>query len=186
MNSSPGRQQGGLPRDLNVPGVNEVHKTSLTTEFTSFFRSEYPRLVAYLTRLGARWFDALDAAQRAMIMLYQNWDTVTNPRAWSRTVARRELVKLTARLAAEIPTNELSDVNPQTHVDRTDESLQVADTLRGLSPRQRQVMFLTIDGYKPNEIASILGLHTTTVSSYLVVARRVLRGHLLSEDDTSL
>ena len=51
-----------------------------------------PYLMLSLMKCGANEQEAADAAQKAFWLLLRKWNTVSNPRAWLRTVAFRQLL----------------------------------------------------------------------------------------------
>lgn len=154
-------------------------------EFSTFYRTHVQRVVAFLRFQGATWAEAADTAQEAMIKAYQRWGSLTRPDAWVRTVATREFIRRRVNgredpteLTPEPVTALLRD--PTADAAASDaEELQVQQLLQQLSPRQRQVLAWTYDGYPPAEIAQHLSTpdHPVTsdaVRASLKLARRTL------------
>jgi RNA polymerase sigma factor (sigma-70 family) len=154
-------------------------------EFSAFYRTHVERVVVFLRFQGATWAEAADAAQEAMTRAYQRWGSLTRPDAWVRTVATREFIRRRvngredpAELTPEPVTALLRD--PTADAAESDaEELQVRQRLQQLSPRQRQVLAWTYDGYTPTEIAQHLSTpdHPVTsdaVRANLRLARRTL------------
>ncbi|MCD2191336.1 RNA polymerase sigma factor [Actinomycetospora soli] len=144
-------------------------------EFSDFYRDRTPKLVVFLRYLGASLDDAADVAQETMRKAYERFSPLTNPVAWTRTVAAREWH---ARASRARPETSLEDA-PASHAllrarddiaefESRAESLNLVATL---PRRQRQVLAATYDGATPTEIARDLGLTAATVRSTLRHAR---------------
>jgi RNA polymerase sigma factor (sigma-70 family) len=152
-------------------------------DFAAFYRSAYPRLMAFLLYLGASPADAGEVAQDTMTLAFQNWPAIRNPNAWSRTVAGRGLVRRVAAVAPEDPAAEPPEPVPSLagvpdQVLEWEQRHDILRLVRGLPPRQRQVMAWTLDGYTPAEIADALGLSPEAVRQNLHRARTALATRL--------
>jgi RNA polymerase sigma-70 factor (ECF subfamily) len=150
-------------------------------EFTVFYRNDLPAVTAFLLYLGASLPDAADVAQEAMTEAYQKWSTIKHPKTWVRTVASRKLIRR-AHTVHESPAGDIPEPTPLLpSPPPTAEWEERHDVLRmiALLPyRQRQVMAWAFDGYRPAEIADILGLPSTVVRRSLCDARKALANHL--------
>ncbi len=161
---SPQGDHGAIPAEL--PG------------FAVFFTAEYPRVVHSLMRAGATYEEAEDATQDAMQELLRMWPDCKSPAGWVRTVAWHAYCKKAERnrkrLALESRNARLS---ASVSADRAepDEHQKVLEILRGLPPRQGQVLALHLDGYSAQEIAALLGVKASTVRSNLRHALATLR-----------
>jgi DNA-directed RNA polymerase specialized sigma24 family protein len=62
--------------------------------FDSFFQKRFSRTVVLLVAMGASRADAEDAAQEAMILAWNQWDSIREPAAWARTVAVRAYLRM--------------------------------------------------------------------------------------------
>ena len=172
----PGRSQ--LPAAFTAPEAG--------LPFPDFYRSHTLALVAFVMWLGARAEEAADVAQEAMTRAWQNWEGITSPRAWVRTVASHEYYRRIKachdELAAEIPGPLLG---PGMAADEAAmlgaEQARVLDVLRLLPYRQRQVLAWYYDGYTPAEIAAVLDLDSGAVRASLHKARETLKRHLTGE-----
>ena len=71
-------------------------------------------------------------------------------------------------------------------LDEVELRVALEEAMQDLSPRQRQVMALTIYGYKQREIARGLGIAPRTVREYLSIARDRLRRTLLNSTSNGL
>ncbi|GHG52134.1 hypothetical protein GCM10018779_12950 [Streptomyces griseocarneus] len=104
-----------------------------------------------------------------------------SPAGWVRTVAWhaycRKAERNRKRLALESRNARLAGSAP---ADRTepDEHEKVLEILRGLPPRQGQVLALHLDGYTAPEIAALISVKASTVRSNLRHALATLRGSL--------
>jgi RNA polymerase sigma factor (sigma-70 family) len=157
-------------------------------KFEDFYRLDFPRLVAFLMYQGAALPEAQDAATEAMVGAYRNWQTISQPRAWVRVVAARNLQK-----------RRLRDLRESSHLIEEDEAATRSDDataeervqwnealrlIRALPDGQRKVMALMFDGFTPSEIAGILHQSPETVRSHLRHARKALRARLTHEAST--
>jgi RNA polymerase sigma factor (sigma-70 family) len=155
-------------------------------DFEEFYRDFTPRLVRFLLWHGAELHLAADVAQETMRRAYRGWGRITQPGAWARTVAGRELT----RRLVEQEHEALCDQVPERPVLLTEsaglseERNQVLTLLRRLPPRQRQVMAWTYDGYTPQEIARILQISDDAVRSNLYKARTALATSLREQGVT--
>jgi RNA polymerase sigma factor (sigma-70 family) len=148
--------------------------------FEAFFRSDFPRLVAFLRLIGATSAEAEDAAMEAFVSAFRDWDSITQPRAWIRVVAQRALMKSRVRhdradsafMAIHRPTNPAAEWS---------ERENVIEMLRALPQRQRIVMAYAIDGFDSEEIAQLLGISPQTVRSNLRHARKSLAARLAQQ-----
>ncbi|MEV6489829.1 RNA polymerase sigma factor [Actinoplanes sp. NPDC051633] len=158
------------------PAVGEVRDA----QFRTFYLSTTPRLVRFLLWQGADLNTAADVAQETMRRAHRDWLYLSDPAAWVRVVAARELIRLQLKseretLFAEVPE---STVLPPDITCLSDEREAVLGLLRRLPPRQRQVMAWTIDGYGPQEIAKILDITEEATRSNLYKARSALTSFL--------
>lgn len=190
----PGAADGpGIPRPpqagpaAGTPGTAGPAQGS-EDEFADYYRDHIRRLTAYLIYQGAAAHLAADIAQDAMITVYQRWAEIESPRPYTWRVAYRAFLRRVLG-EREQPVGEVPE--PAALLPRPGEAeawLQEQDIIhvvRALSPRQRQVFALTIDGWTPAEIAELLGLDSATVRSSLKKARRNADGHRRNRDDAT-
>ncbi|MCQ8770492.1 sigma-70 family RNA polymerase sigma factor [Streptomyces sp. AA8] len=149
--------------------------------FAAFFTTEYPRVVHSLMRAGATYEEAEDAAQDAMQEFLRTSPGCKSPAGWVRTVAWHAYCKKAERnrrrLALESRSARLSGTVPPDRAE-PDEHEQVLEILRGLPPRQGQVLALHLDGYSAQETAELLSVKASTVRSNLRHAITTLRSLL--------
>ncbi len=172
-----------LPRDpLPRPELAQpLADTENFASFNEFYRGSVPILVVFLVWQGARLDDATDIAQETMTTAYRWWPKIDHPKAWSRTMASRKLARHIASIEEDpiehpSPRNSLMPVSIDVRI--WEQRHPVLAVLNRLSPRQRQVMAWTLDGYAPAEIASELQISFQTVRANLAQARRTLAAHL--------
>jgi RNA polymerase sigma-70 factor (ECF subfamily) len=155
-------------------------------DFETFFRENLTAVTSFLIRSGAGRIEAEDAVQEAMVLAYRSWSTIRHPRAWVRLVSWRLYTASGVKVDEVADTRRSDDLLNSLAVDDLfvllgDEQRRVVAALRRLPLAQRVVMAWYYDGYRPWEIALILGKPASTVRSDLRFARSRLR-HQLSGD----
>jgi RNA polymerase sigma-70 factor (ECF subfamily) len=154
-----------------------VDRTAQDAEFTLFYTGELARLVSFLVVQGARPAVAAEVAQDAMTEAYRHWDAIDSPRAWVRVVGSRTWWRRAESDRAEVPREVLPEHGAwlsQEASDDIENRHTFLGLLRGLPQAQREVMAWTYDGYRPTEIAALLGKPPATVRSLLRDARAAL------------
>jgi RNA polymerase sigma-70 factor (ECF subfamily) len=150
----------------------------VSDDFEGFFRAEYRGLVVYVRSLGARHADAEDAASEAMLQAHRRWRSLRQPRNWTRKAAyhaylqqkeKSDRLRRYCQLLAG--KGHLGDAV----VSGVEGEELVRQALGRLPSTQAAVVALTLDGYRPEEIAEILGKSSEAVRSSLREARRKLR-----------
>jgi RNA polymerase sigma factor (sigma-70 family) len=154
--------------------------------FASFFRQRFSRTVVLLLAMGASRADAEDATQEAMILAWQQWESLDNPAAWVRTVAVRTFWRRARALGLQEVVTDRGTAAEQSAVDVdlavfTEEQQGILRRLRGLPRAQRTVFALYYDGLSCEEIATLLDKTPATVRSNLRYARQALREVTVSE-----
>ncbi|MGW1364915.1 RNA polymerase sigma factor [Streptomyces chartreusis] len=152
--------------------------------FKAFFENQWPKVVSsliYYHRFPHQI--AEDAASRAMVRLLLDWSKVQSPKAWLRTVAVREAVRLAQQQHAALPDTDLADERAEAELDAVELALMVGAALKTLPPKQQKVMALTIADMKPEEIADELGCTAEQARGNLAHARRALRRALGTEEE---
>lgn len=157
-----------------------------TEEFEAFYREFTPKLVGFLIRQGARLSIAAEITQDTMLTAFRKWAEISNPPAWARRVASRELIRHLSRADADLcehvpePSPLLASPNAAAEWEQQQDLLRL---LADLPPRQRQIMAWKYDGHSPAEIAEELGISPETVRSSLLKARRVLATRLAQGEE---
>jgi RNA polymerase sigma factor (sigma-70 family) len=154
-----------------------------TTEFDAFYEREMPRLVLFVTvSTGLDAHAAADVAQATFEKALPRWPTLRNPRAWLYRVAHHEALARSEAVRREVPVDVVPDRPDQLSAalaaELRAEQLEVLAHLRGLPPKQRQVMTWTLAGFADAEIADGLGLSTDAVKQSRYYARRNLAKRL--------
>jgi RNA polymerase sigma-70 factor (ECF subfamily) len=147
-------------------------------EFTLFYESDMPALVAFLSVHGARLDEAAEVAQVAMAQAWWQWDSIDHPRAWVRVVAPRIWWKRIDGERRESPCAEVPERScllSQQESDEVEARHTLIALLRPMPMRQRQILAWTYDGYAPAEIAELLKLSPEAVRANLYKARQALK-----------
>jgi RNA polymerase sigma factor (sigma-70 family) len=165
------------------PAVGEKLDCVSAAEIGPFYEREMPRLVLFVTiSAGLDVHAAADVAQTAFEKALPRWPTLRNPRAWLYRVAHHEALARCEAVRREVPVDAVPDRPDQLSADLAAELLaeqrQVLTHLRGLPPKQRQVMTWTLAGFGDAEIAGALGLSTDAVKQSRYYARRNLAKRL--------
>ncbi|RCH59585.1 sigma-70 family RNA polymerase sigma factor [Streptomyces sp. SDr-06] len=181
MNRHDPTEEAGPPTTDGRPAgkahLEEARRTrrSVDREFSAFYRSTIDKLVGFLIHQGASLPVAADIAQDAMTTAYRRWEEIKQPSAWLHTVASRAL----ARRIADVREDAFDQVPEPTALLPHPEALaeweehqEILRVLRGLPPRQRQVLAWTLSGYSPAEIAEELHIAPEAVRASLKKARR--------------
>src|SRR5918997_4750293 len=161
-----------------------------------FYDSEYHEVVRFVMRAGASLTDAEDAAQEAFMDSWTlaqepvQWHTITNPRAWIRTVALRKYrrppgPRRTLQLAhgVDTPDQAAPGLDPGELTAQADLLLHA---LRGLEEDTQTVMAFPLDGFLSQTTADLMGqlgyaeITEQKVRDLLAKARRHLRRDLAS------
>jgi RNA polymerase sigma factor (sigma-70 family) len=119
--------------------------------------------------------DGDDAMQETMIQVLKNLRSLREPAAlhgWVRRIAVREALKLARARRALVAVEHL----PERPADDAATRVEIADTLRQLSPHQRAVLLLRdLEGFSEAEAAALLEVEVGTVKSRLHRARTAFR-----------
>jgi RNA polymerase sigma-70 factor (ECF subfamily) len=170
-------------------------RPSLPDGFERFFRENYRTLLKQARYAGAGMHDADDAVAATMADLYANWDRVDEPLAWARRAVVRYFVKNKTRSLDRVRARQVQN-NTGVPVGGDDANLTSWEDwqwikqllLDLLTPEQREVMSLVVDGFTPSEIADMIGSTPAAVRQRLSLARRPLarawRQHQAAESDT--
>jgi RNA polymerase sigma-70 factor (ECF subfamily) len=154
-------------------------------EFTAFYTTSVPRLVAFLRWQGASLPDAADCVQDAMAQCYRRWSDIESPYTWCRVAASRLYARRIARVL-EDPVEDLERAGqpllaPDLDIDEFEQRHDFLRLLDQLPPRQRQVLAWTYDGATPTEIADTLHITPDATRASLTKARATLRRLLRPE-----
>lgn len=130
--------------------------------------------------MGASRADAEDATQEAMILAWQQWESLDSPAAWVRTVAVRTFWRRARAQGLQEAATDKDTAADQSAVDAdlvvfTEEQQDILRRLRELPKVQRTVFALYYDGLSCEEIADLLDKTPATVRSNLRHARQSLK-----------
>lgn len=150
-------------------------------DFTEFFRDVEPKVVGMLIVYGLSTWEAEDIAQEAMADMFEKWpaqesfDYGESARyafimaiSKTRDLWRRDRFRKSALHAAL----RVLWCDPVAEIVIRDEALLLA---RRLPRNQRRVFLLTYHGLSTEEIADLLQISASAVSSHLSTARKALR-----------
>ena len=149
-------------------------------EFQQFFTELFPVAYRVAMRLVNNIAEAEDIAAEALARVFARWPRV-------RALERREAWVL--RVASNLAIDHVRRKTPVPPVissrDETDAAttrLALADALRDLPRRQREVVVLRhLHGYTQDEVARALGVSTETVKTHLARGVAALRTTLGDE-----
>jgi RNA polymerase sigma factor (sigma-70 family) len=144
---------------------------------------------AAFSRLGSREM-AEDAAQEAFVEAFLHLDGLREPAAfpgWFRQILRRQCTRLLRGAhPVAVPLEVVDHVpapepGPEAEAIRSERRRRVQEAIRALPESEREATLLYyMRGCSQPEIASFLGVPTTTVKKRLYTARRRLQDGLLS------
>jgi RNA polymerase sigma factor (sigma-70 family) len=155
-----------------------------TEELEAFFTVQFPILARILVLGGASKEEAEDAAQKAMIELYERLQpgkkAIENPAAWVRRAAISHFVRERERDRERLPRAiKGGHLAPQAYADDEltawEEEQLVARFLEKLTPTQHAVLALMIEGMTTPEIAEALGKKQANIRQQLKNARDQLK-----------
>jgi RNA polymerase sigma-70 factor (sigma-E family) len=157
--------------------------TAQVMDFEEYVRNRQEALLRSARRLVPDPIDAQDLVQTALARTYPRWGDIADKKladAYMRRVminTRTEWWR--ARRLEEVPSAELPDASVDDGADQRADREMLADAMRVLAPKQRQVVLLRHYGQlSTEETARALGMSTGTVKSTLHRALARLRYEL--------
>jgi RNA polymerase sigma factor (sigma-70 family) len=157
-------------------GPVEVSVADESASFEDFFAGERDRLFGLLVLVTGDRNEAEDLAQDAFVATWERWDrvrAVDNPAGYLHRTAMNAFRKRyrRAQILRRIPS-----VAGRTTAAPVDASLELDETLRALTPRQRAALVLTeLLGYNASEAAATLGVKASTIGALKHQARAALK-----------
>lgn len=153
--------------DVNTDRVNRL------------FDGWYGALVSYASRLTASPAVAEDVVQEAFYLLYRelaSGKTIANEKAWTFCVVRREIGRQVYRrrvreVSLDCPEVRQAEAAAPGDPDRT----QWAEMFALLSPREEEVLLLSMETLRYKEIGAAMGISHNTVATMHRRAIRKLR-----------
>lgn len=181
--------------EVKLPPEPEPERESLNRQnddFEAFYKRIYGPMIARAITLGCPRDSANDLVQNVMIKIWRNWAKIDWPTRSHHTFAvlhrevieryRREQPRLAdaARVGFEFGAESrlgAGDVELTT-VSRLEAELIAQLVATRLPQRTREVLYMSVLGYTPAEIATHLGINASTARSHLQRAREILRNYL--------
>lgn len=130
-----------LPRVFTGDETSASERSTAETEFSWFFRSEFPAVMRTASYMLQDRQAAEDVAQEAFIRLYKHWRRVSKydkPEAWVRQVVIREAIRVLRKRRFTKP---LSDIPDLPVFDRAEDP-ELLKAIAQLSPQQRAAIVL--------------------------------------------
>jgi RNA polymerase sigma factor (sigma-70 family) len=153
-------------------------------DFEQFFNEQYGNLVKAVLYLVPRagFHDAEDAAVHAMTEVYRRWDSpsgVSHPRRYAVVTAYHALLN-SQKLRRHEREREQQWAADRSRPEPPAPDLVVDQefvraVLARLTPAEREVMWLVLEGFPKTEIGRILGKKANNVRQSALAARRRLR-----------
>jgi RNA polymerase sigma-70 factor (ECF subfamily) len=155
--------------------------TTVSTDYETMFREQFPRLVSLGVVMTGRRDIAHELAQETLLRAHRRWDEVSRydaPAAWCRRVMANLVIDHQRSAASERRAVERLGAAPTRDVDGP-ALAEWSRLVAGLPERQRAVVTLYYaDDRSVDEIADLLDVSAGTVKTTLFKARRSLARHL--------
>jgi RNA polymerase sigma-70 factor (ECF subfamily) len=139
------------------------------------YEAERNNIYTYLLSLGVPAGRAQELAQDAFLTMYRKLlkgDEIENPRAWLYRVAHNLALRSHVReprfdelLAGVEPVD--SQPDPEHMLIRSSQKAALEEAIRGLSPQQKNCLYLRGQGLRYREIAETIGISTSAVGEFL-------------------
>lgn len=172
-------------RDLGAFRAAGLEGQALSgSDFTDFYRENFPRIVNALMRDGSvtGLAEAQDAAQDAFVTALRSWSRISGleyPMAYIAKTAVRLARRRSTKAAREIPAESIAGLLIASPADEPAGMAagrdMVAKMIAQLPERQAVTFRLRMDGATPEEIGVILNVRASTARSNLRFARTTLR-----------
>jgi RNA polymerase sigma factor (sigma-70 family) len=170
-----------------VPPDPELQRTRLAA-YEAFFEQTYKELVGRAILLGCARAEAEDVVQEVLMRMWKKWDSIETARRRPHALVSVHHAVTDRHRAAErrrkhwpLVVMEFGRSRWAAHDPFENDFQGVRELnwmLEKLSPRQREVLLLTADGFDAEAIADALGMDPTSVRTHLSRARQKLRGQL--------
>lgn len=162
-----------------VDDSSDLQVVRAAESFDSFFRREYPRMVAVAYAIsGSRWA-AEELAQEACLRAFKSWSSVSRydkPGAWLRRVTINLSNSLLRRRLSEVKALQRSLTGSAAVIDpHPEEEAEFWAQVAGLPRRQREAVVLHyVDDMSTVDIADVLGISESSVRTHLQRGRETL------------
>ena len=167
---------------LNERSLHHADSNCTEALICAHYEELGPGLRRYLIRLIGDSASAEDIVQEVFIRLYeavQENRRIENLRSWTFQVGHNLAVDQQRRNSAEGWATKMShearrtdEPNAETALLQAERHNQVQAALALLSPQERQVLELRAEGLRHREIAELMNLQISTVSTFLLRAVR--------------
>lgn len=169
------------------PVVQALSQPARVTAFAEFYRARYVEALRVVMYAGASEEQGREAVQQTMLEVFQNWERIDKHWPWTRTAVVNTFIKakqrdiqrvhLTACAGHATPAGD----DPAMTV--WEDTQWVENLLDTLPPAQREVMVYIVGGWRPAEVALLLGKAPATVRKNLQLARDRLKSELQRNRD---
>ena len=174
-----GFERGNTLDERNIVPVNSCEQCA------EFIRTHYDAMLGRACSLCGDWHLAQDLVQESCLKLWRVWKTRRESVQWTRayavTVVRYtffdplDWAKRQKVLLHQVGAM-LTVAYPEDPDKRDADRARVLNLLRELPGRHKEIFFLSeVGGFKPAEIAGLIGISPRTVSNYLSTTRKQLK-----------
>lgn len=147
-------------------------------DFDATFDAQYPSLVRYCHRLTGDQDAAEDAAQEALVRLFEHEVEGPEPavRSWLFKTAthlirdRYRVDENRKRLLQENPVTPAGPDGPERHLDRVEDRARAREALERIPSRDREILLMRYEGFSYKEIARAVDVSHTSVGTLLARA----------------
>jgi RNA polymerase sigma-70 factor, ECF subfamily len=176
-------------RDVREDAVIAGFLDNPTQEsFAALFKTFAPQLVAFFRSRSRELSLAEDLAQEVMLTVYRKAEQVRDRasfRAWLFKIARNALYRHYDRLARQVETVNLAEVDnflpAATHEPAGTPAFEFRDWMAFLDARERDIMMLRfVEDWEYHEIAAVRGAPIGTVQWRIFNSKKKLARHLKS------
>ena len=155
----------------------ETKAARLPYELEQIYLQTRAAICAYVRCLGVPEAQAQEVTQEVYLRLYQTMrkdEEILNVRAWLFRVAHNLSVRVRSRERAfrSVDTDwerftALNVESPERAVLHREKMQQVQSALETLSPQQRNCLYLRSEGLRYREIATVMGISSSSVNEFL-------------------
>jgi RNA polymerase sigma-70 factor, ECF subfamily len=168
-----GRSTAVPLRDESMQSA-EVDAEKIETEIIELLRSQAAAMSRYAATVTRDWSIVQDGIQEAFLRYFVarvDGQHVDNPRAWLFKVLRNYILDC-KRKDSSLPAVDIESANHVVDLRQDlEKGYQQNESFRrafeSLSPRERECMYLRLEGFGYNEIAQILKIQSGTVGALL-------------------
>lgn len=160
-----------------LTGPREATAANIQADVEQAYRETRNEICSYLLCLGIPAAQAQEVAQEVYLRLYQTMskgEQIMSLRAWLFRVAHNLGCKIRSseRAFCALPPDwdqrmAAPTASPEQDVLGREKMRRVQQALDGLSPQQRNCLYLRSEGLRYREIAEVLGVSSSTVNEFL-------------------